>query len=83
MHYCRPESSAGLNPENCYSRFSSHRLPVPQIRFILPIFPGLSIGDEERALDADFHMVQKGVRYRCAKHPTNLRSVPGRSGNGT
>ena len=28
-------------------------------------------------------MVQKGVRYRCAKHPTHLRSVPGRSGNGT
>ncbi len=27
-------------------------------------------------------MVQKGVRHRCAKHPTNLRSVPGRSGNG-
>ena len=26
---------------------------------------------------------KKGVRYRCAKHPTNLRSVPGRSGNGT
>jgi hypothetical protein len=28
-------------------------------------------------------MVQKGVRYSCAKHPTNLRSVPGRSGNCT
>ncbi len=28
-------------------------------------------------------MVQKGVRYRCAKQPTILRSVPGRSGNGT
>ena len=27
--------------------------------------------------------VQKGVRYGCAKHPTNLGSVPGRSGNGT
>jgi len=30
-----------------------------------------------------FGMVQEGVRYRCAKHPTNLRSVPGRPGNGT
>ena len=28
-------------------------------------------------------MVQKGVRYRYPKHPTNLRSVPGRPGNGT
>ena len=28
-------------------------------------------------------MVQKGVRYGCAKHPTNLRPVPGRPGNGT
>ena len=26
---------------------------------------------------------KKGGRYRCAKHPTNLRSVPGRPGNGT
>jgi hypothetical protein len=31
----------------------------------------------------DSSMVQKGVRYRCAKHPTNRWSVPGRSGNGT
>jgi len=29
------------------------------------------------------HMFQIGGRYRCAKHPTNLRSVPGRPGNGT
>jgi len=27
--------------------------------------------------------LKKGVRYRCAKHPTNLRSVPGRPGNRT
>jgi len=31
----------------------------------------------------DLAWFKKGVRYRCAKHPTNLRSVPGRPGNGT